>query len=185
MLTLVIGGARSGKSRFAQSICAPAGRVAFVATASAEDEEMRSRIERHRLNRPASWTTVEEPLALTEGIRRVRPSTDAVLIDCLTVWLSNLLWEQRGRAPEETERSALSQIEELAALAAGHRLIAVSNEVGGGLVPETEVGRHFRDLQGLVNQRCAALADRVFLTVAGIAVPIKPCRQEASWSGCV
>jgi adenosylcobinamide kinase/adenosylcobinamide-phosphate guanylyltransferase len=179
MLTLVLGGARSGKSRFAQSIC-PGQRVAFLATARADDEEMRSRIERHQRSRPAVWLTVEEPLALTEGVRRALSCADSILIDCLTVWLSNLMWEQRERTPEDTERRALSQIEELAGVAAGHEIIAVSNEVGGGLVPDTEVGRRFRDLQGIVNQRCAALANRVFLTVAGIPIRIKP-REEASW----
>ena len=122
-------------------------------------------------------------MSLVEAVRRALPCADAILIDCLTVWLSNLMWEHRSCPVNAAEVSARSQIEELAELAAKvpwPDLILVSNEVGGGLVPETEVGRRFRDLQGLVNQRCAALADRVFLTVAGIPIQIKP-RQEASW----
>ncbi|MBV9742877.1 MAG: bifunctional adenosylcobinamide kinase/adenosylcobinamide-phosphate guanylyltransferase [Acidobacteriia bacterium] len=173
MLTLIIGGARSGKSRFAQSLCT-SGRIAFVATARAEDEEMQRRIVHHRQARPRHWLTIEEPLALASAIRNALPCADTFLIDCLTLWLSNLMWEQRESPPDEIERTALSEIDELADLCADRALIVVSNEVGGGLVPESEVGRRFRDLQGTVNQRCAALADRVFLTVAGIAIPIKP-----------
>ena len=172
MLTLVIGGARSGKSRFAQSLCT-SSRIAFVATARAEDDEMRQRIAHHRQARPQHWLTIEEPLTLAGAIRNALPCADTFLIDCLTLWLSNLMWDERETPPDEIERMALSEIEELAELAAHRTLIVVSNEVGGGLVPETEVGRRFRDLQGAINQRCASLADRVFLTVAGIAIPIK------------
>ena len=175
MLTLVTGGARSGKSRFAQSLC-PRDGVVFVATARAEDEEMRRRIEHHRRTRPAEWLTIEEPLALARAVRSALLRADTLLIDCLTLWLSNLMWEGRESSAEEVEARALAEVDELADCGAGLSspgLIVVSNEVGGGIVPETETGRRFRDLQGLVNQRCAARADRVFLTVAGIAIPIK------------
>jgi adenosylcobinamide kinase/adenosylcobinamide-phosphate guanylyltransferase len=175
MLTLVIGGARSGKSRFAQSLCS-ASRVAYIATARAEDDEMRGRIARHRQNRPQHWLTVEEPLDIVSASRRVAPHAEIILIDCLTVWLSNLMWEQRDELIEDTESCAQSQIDQLAELASERDVIVVSNEVGAGIVPENEVARRFRDLQGFVNQRCAARAERVFLTVAGIAVPIKPGR---------
>jgi adenosylcobinamide kinase / adenosylcobinamide-phosphate guanylyltransferase len=174
MFTLVIGGARSGKSRFAQSLCHNARRVAFVATARVEDEEMRGRIERHRESRPHEWLTIEEPLGLASAVREAPPCGGTFLIDCLTIWLSNLMWAQRAGTPDEIEESALAEIDQLAELAADCDLVVVSNEVGGGLVPETEVGRRFRDLQGLVNQRCVTRADRVFLIVAGIAIPIKP-----------
>jgi adenosylcobinamide kinase / adenosylcobinamide-phosphate guanylyltransferase len=177
MLTFVIGGARSGKSRFAQSLCAPDRRVVFVATAREEDDEMRTRIERHRQSRPAGWVTIEEPLAPAKSVRAANACGDVFLIDCLTLWLSNLMWEMREQSPYNVERTALCEVDELADLAAGvpsPHIIVVSNEVGGGLVPETEVGRRFRDLQGLINQRCAARADQVYLTVAGIAIPIKP-----------
>jgi adenosylcobinamide kinase / adenosylcobinamide-phosphate guanylyltransferase len=174
MLTLVIGGARSGKSRFAQSLCPSAEQVAYVATARTDDDkEMRQRIARHRQSRPPHWLTVEEPLELANAVRQAFSGAGAVLIDCLTVWLGNLLWELREWGPDEIEENALSQIDRLAELAAGREVIVVSNEVGNGIVPETPVGRIFRDLQGLVNQRCAARADRVFLVVAGIAIPIK------------
>ncbi|HLI85832.1 MAG TPA: bifunctional adenosylcobinamide kinase/adenosylcobinamide-phosphate guanylyltransferase [Bryobacteraceae bacterium] len=172
MLTLVIGGARSGKSRFAQSLCAKSA-VAYIATARAEDDEMRGRIERHRADRPEHWITIEEPLDLARAARCAPPAAAIVLIDCLTVWLSNLMWERRDRPVEELESCAAAQIDALAGVAAATDVILVSNEVGAGIVPENEVARRFRDLQGLVNQRAAARADRVFLTVAGIALPIK------------
>jgi adenosylcobinamide kinase/adenosylcobinamide-phosphate guanylyltransferase len=178
MLTLVIGGARSGKSRFAQSLCPLDNRVVYVATARAEeDEEMRIRIERHRQSRPAHWQTVEEPLALAAAVSGALACARTIVIDCLTVWLANLLWENSGCPPAALESLALSEIENLASMAAAHELIVVSNEVGGGIVPENPVARQFRDLQGFANQRCAALADRVYLTVAGIALPIKPMKE--------
>jgi adenosylcobinamide kinase / adenosylcobinamide-phosphate guanylyltransferase len=172
MLTLVIGGARSGKSRFAQSLCA-GPLVAYIATARAEDDEMRGRIERHRAERPEHWITIEEPLDLARAAREAAAYADIVLIDCLTVWLSNLMWERRDASMEEMESCAAAQIEGIAGVAADTDVVVVSNEVGAGIVPENAVARRFRDLQGFVNQRSAARADRVFLTVAGIAVPIK------------
>jgi adenosylcobinamide kinase / adenosylcobinamide-phosphate guanylyltransferase len=174
MMTLILGGARSGKSRFAQSLCCSAEDVVFVAAAREEDEEMHRRIALHRESRPPRWLTIEEPLDLPSGIRGALPQAATILIDCLTMWLSNLMWAGRDEIPGEIEQSALSQIDQLTEIAAGRELIVVSNEVGLSLVPETEVGRRFRDLQGLVNQWCAARADRVFLMVAGIAIPIKP-----------
>ena len=177
MLTLVIGGARSGKSRFAQSLCPPDGRVVYVATARPEDDEMRIRIERHRQSRPAHWLTVEEPLALGTAVSGALACAGTILIDCLTVWLANMLWEHAERSPAALEELAFSEVENLARMATGRDLIVVSNEVGGGIVPENPVARQFRDLQGFVNQRSAALADRVYLTVAGIALPFKPMNE--------
>jgi adenosylcobinamide kinase / adenosylcobinamide-phosphate guanylyltransferase len=175
MLTFVLGAARSGKSRFAQSLCS-APRVAYIATARAEDDEMRLRIARHRQNRPEHWLTIEEPLDLAAAARQAAARVDIILIDCLTVWLSNLMWQQRDQLLEQIEACAQSQMDQLAGLSSERDLIVVSNEVGAGIVPENELARRFRDLQGFVNQRCAARADRVFLTVAGIPVPIKPAR---------
>ena len=179
MLTLIIGGARSGKTRYAQSLCSPALRVAYVATARPEDEEMLARIERHRTDRPGRWKTIEEPLALAAAIRRASPEAEVILIDCLTVWLSNLCWELRDKAAAEIECAALAEIDGIATAAEKCHVILVSNEVGGGIVPDNPVGRSFRDLQGLVNQRAAAAAQRVFLTVAGIPLRIKPGQPEA------
>ncbi len=179
MWTLVIGGARSGKTRFAQSLCPRERRVACIATARIEDDEMRARVERHRRERPPAWITIEEPLALAEAIRRASECADTLLVDCLTVWLSNLCWEYRERPTEEAECAAYEELHRAAAASAAHEVILVSNEVGSGIVPVSAAGRMFRDLQGLVNQRAASLADRVFLTVAGIAVPVKP--QPEGW----
>ena len=178
MLTLVIGGARSGKTRFAQSLCPPGARVACVATARVEDDEMRARVERHRGDRPPDWKTIEEPLAPADAVLRASPDADYILVDCLTVWLSNLCWERRDRPAAEIEDAALAEIDTLAAASAQRQVILISNEVGSGIVPEHPVGRLFRDLQGLVNQRAAAAANRVFLTVAGIPLRIKPARSE-------
>lgn len=178
MLTLIIGGARSGKTRYAQSLCSPSPRVAYVATARPEDEEMLARIERHRRDRPAHWKTIEEPLSLAAAIRRVSLEADAILIDCLTVWLSNLCWELKDRAQDEIEKAACVEIDQIAAASREREVILVSNEVGSGVVPDNPVGRIFRDLQGLVNQRAAAAADQVFLTVVGLPLRIKSCRQE-------
>jgi adenosylcobinamide kinase/adenosylcobinamide-phosphate guanylyltransferase len=177
-LTLIIGGARSGKSRFAQSLCPPEGRVAYIATARIEDDEMRVRVLRHRSYRPARWSTVEEPLALAAAVRRVSGDSDYILVDCLTVWLSNLCWEYQHRPAGDIERIGFAEIDAISAAAEGRQVILVSNEVGGGIVPDNPVGRTFRDLQGLVNQRAAAAANSVFLTVAGIPLRIKPGPQS-------
>ena len=173
MLTLIIGGARSGKSHFAQSLCAQATRVAYIATAIADDDEMRNRIARHRAARPASWVTVEEPLALAEALARTAPECDVVLIDCLTVWLSNFCWHHRELPPETLEARTLATVDRLLSASAAGAVIAVSNEVGCGIVPETPLGRLFRDLQGIVNQRVARAAETVYHLVAGIPTRIK------------
>lgn len=174
MLTLVIGGARSGKSRLAQSLCPASARVAYVATARVEDGEMRARVARHRQQRPAHWLTFEEPLALDAAVDRALPESEVLLIDCLTVWLSNLQYQHRKLSADRMEAIALAQLDHVIAAAARCHLILVSNEVGCGIVPMTKVGRLFRDLQGRVNQYVAARADRVILTVAGIPLQIKP-----------
>ncbi len=174
MLTLVLGGARSGKSRFAQSLCAAGERVAYIATARPDDDEMVARIARHQEHRPASWLTIEEPLAIGKAVERAR-ECDFILLDCLTIWLSNLLWERRGETSEDGwRREASVQLADLARAAGAASLVVVTNEVGGGVVPENEVARRFRDLQGWVNQDAAALADTVYLVVAGIPLRIKP-----------
>jgi adenosylcobinamide kinase/adenosylcobinamide-phosphate guanylyltransferase len=173
MLTLVIGGARSGKSQFAQSLCAQAVRVAYIATALADDDEMRNRIARHRTARPAGWLTVEEPLALAEAIARIAPESDVVVIDCLTVWLSNFCWHHREVPPEALEECTLATVDRLISASAAGAVIAVSNEVGCGIVPENSLGRLFRDLQGIVNQRVARAAETVYHLVAGIPTRIK------------
>ena len=173
MLSLVIGGARSGKSRFAQSLCSNFGSVVYLATARADDDEMALRIRRHRETRPARWITVEEPLAIASAVERHAASCDALLLDCLTLWLSNFCWQHREAGAGALEDMAMAELSRLAAAAAPARVVVVTNEVGCGLVPEAPVGRLFRDLQGFVNQQVACSADWVYHVVAGIPVAIK------------
>lgn len=175
MLTVVIGGARSGKSRFAQSLCANSGRVTYLATARAEadDDEMRARIARHRADRPPGWRTVEEPLAIARAAARSAADSDIVLLDCLTLWVSNLCFDRAGESEEALRAAASGEIAGLRAASKQAGIIAVTNEVGCGLVPETAVGRLFRDLQGWVNQDAARAADVVYHVVAGIPIQIK------------
>lgn len=177
MWTLILGGARSGKSRLAQQLASSSSRVAYIATAQAgNDAEMQQRILRHQSDRPQHWITIEEPLALGDAATRASAMADAVLIDCLTVWLSNVLW-QHASTPG-TSHSVDTQIQREIALlreaASTTALFTVSNEVGGGIVPEHPVAREFRDLQGLTNQWVAAAADRVLISIAGLPLQLKP-----------
>ena len=173
MLTLIIGGARSGKSRFAQSLCCSSPRVAYVATARVEDEEMRGRVARHRQDRPPNWITFEEPLAISEIIRQHALKFDFMIVDCLTLWLGNLCWSMRENSFQALEWRALDEVEHLVETARSTRLVVVTNEVGQGIVPESPLGRLFRDLQGWINQAVAGKADLVYQMVAGIPIPIK------------
>ncbi|MBI4458617.1 MAG: bifunctional adenosylcobinamide kinase/adenosylcobinamide-phosphate guanylyltransferase [Acidobacteria bacterium] len=176
MLTLVIGGARSGKSRYAQSLCAKESQVAYIATSRLEDDEMRARVARHRRDRPVSWLTIEEPLAISDAVRLHAPAVDFILLDCLTVWLSNFCGEHRHCSAEELELAASDEVARLISASTTSNVIVVSNEVGWGIVPDCAVGRLFRDLQGLVNQQVACGADFVYQTVVGIPLLIKPGR---------
>jgi len=173
MLTLILGGVRSGKSRFAQSLCSTSSKVAYIATAQIEDEEMRARVNRHRLERPSSWMTVEEPLAIAKAVRGNVPDYDFILLDCLTLWLSNLAWEHRAVATETLEEAVSDELSQLTSLSVATQLIVVSNEVGCGIVPDSPVGRQFRDLQGWANQHIAGQAQIVYQMVAGIPVVVK------------
>jgi adenosyl cobinamide kinase/adenosyl cobinamide phosphate guanylyltransferase len=163
-LTFLVGGARSGKSGLAVRLASEwEGPVVVLATAEARDDgELAARIARHRLERPASWRTVEEPLDLVGELGRV-PERAFLLIDCLTLWAANAL--EAGWDEEAIERAAA----DAAALAAARRspTVVVSNEVGMGIVPATPLGRSFRDLQGRVNTVFAGHADRACLVVAG------------------
>lgn len=169
--TLVIGGARSGKSKFAVELAKRINeRVAFIATAVVTDDEMRKRIEQHRKMRPATWTTVEEPLHITRWLKAHHAEFDAIVVDCITVWLTN--WLMEGLT-DETILAVIDEFIDMATSYQGH-IIAVSNEVGMGVVPETPLGRRFRDLAGEVNQRIAAKASTVYWLCAGVPVRIKP-----------
>lgn len=173
MVSLVIGGARSGKSRFALSLPAASDRVAYIATARPSDEEMAARIARHQAQRPAHWVTIEEALDIAGAAERCASDCRFILLDCLTVWLSNFFWEHRQSAEPELHAAASRELQRLLAAAAGRHLVIVTNELGCGLVPESPVGRSFRDIHGWLNQDAARAADWVYHLVAGIAVPIK------------
>jgi len=197
-LVLILGGARSGKSAFAQDLAASSGRtVAFIATATAVDDEMRERIARHRASRPKQWHTLEEPLDLAGVIRRAYKLADVLLLDCVTLWLGNMLLQESGldesddddKQQEKLRRTrnlfderSLKQIEALLsviqAAEPNKTLIVVTNEVGLGIVPAYPLGRIYRDTLGYINQRLAKAADRVYLMVAGMAVDIKRLQEE-------
>lgn len=175
-LTLVVGGARSGKSSFAVELgrrfqAAERGRVTVVATAPPSDDEMRQRIERHASERPADWHTVEEQLDLSRVLDEAGPGL--IIVDCLTLWTSNMMWDGRTdvsireQAGVDARRAALRS----------DPTVVVSNDVGLGIVPDNEVARRYRDVHGAVNQQWARAADTTLLLVAGQAV-----RLESPWS---
>lgn len=181
MLTLVLGGARSGKSRYALSLCA-SGPAVYLATATAAgDGEMQQRIDRHRRERPDRWTTVEEAEDVASAALCAQPTDAPVIVDCVTVWVSNLLWKHRGASADEQERVVLRAATELSEAARKRTVIAVSNEVGGGTVPGHPVARAFRDLHGLANQLLAREAGRVVLVIAGLPIVLKDEREPRSW----
>ena len=170
-LTLVLGGARSGKSRYAESLVAALPPPWFyLATATAGDDEMAARIKAHRARRAAPWRTVEAPRDLAGALAAC--GNAPALVDCLTLWLSNLMLDE---ADIEAEIDRLDKA--LQAVAAP--VVLVANEVGSGIVPDHPLGRRFRDWQGLLNQRIAARADRVVLIVAGLPLVLKGAGKEA------
>lgn len=168
MKHLILGGARSGKSRHAERLAAQSGKgVVYVATAEARDAEMAARIEHHRRQRPPAWRLVEEPLALAQVLRREAAADRCLLVDCLTLWLTNLLSQEKNRMQAEID----ALLETLPALAG--EIILVSNEVGWGIVPDNPLARAFRDEAGRLHQRLAAACDAVTLVVAGLPVALK------------
>ena len=169
-ITLILGGARSGKSRLAQELAAGYSPVAFVATAQPSDDEMRRKIERHKADRPAEWSTIEEPLRLESVLQDQGSTHSLLLIDCLTLYTANLMTAERND-PEAVLRRASLFCEALKSV--GTSVVLVSNEVGGGIVPMHPAGRMFRDLLGEINQRVAAVADNVLVMVAGLPLVVK------------
>ena len=165
--TLILGGARSGKSRYALELgeSVSEDRV-FVATGVGFDVGMRERIDRHRADRDSSWRTVEEAVTVWDVIGSECREGRVVVLDCLTLWLNNLMLEER-----DVESDLERLVESLESVEG--ELILVSNEIGLGLVPDTELGREFRDLHGRMNQRVAGVCDRVLFMVAGLPVVVK------------
>ncbi len=174
-IVLVTGGARSGKSRRAQELARERGgdEVTVIATARASDEEMERRIRAHREERPAAWTTVEEPLEADAALRS--STTDVVLLDCLTLLVANRVRAVEPSAAEEAVDAAVDATRALldAAAARTGTLFVVTNEVGMGVVPATPLGRWFRDAQGRANQMTAEAAERVVLMVSGQPIVVK------------
>lgn len=164
---LILGGARSGKSRFAENIITNAGGGVYIATGRAWDDEMADRINLHRQARGDLWQTIEEPLDLCKALATCNKAGSApVLVDCLTLWLTNLMLEEYDIAAETDRLCALLPTLDMPVL-------LVSNEVGFGIVPENAMARAFRDHAGRLHQRIAQLADRVTLVVAGLPMPVK------------
>ena len=169
---LVTGGARSGKSRFAEGL---AGRFeplrGYIATGQAGDGEMASRIARHRERRGPEWQTIEEPIELTRAVLEADARCSVLLVDCVTLWLSNLLFHLPGGAVEALDR--VRQLTEVFPKLETP-LVVVSNEVGMGIVPEHPLARTFRDLAGEANELIAARADEVYVTISGLPLRLKP-----------
>jgi len=166
----ITGGARSGKSRLAERLAEGFGEpLCYIATGEARDGEMAERIDRHRQRRGSAWQTVEEPLQLVEAIREKDGRCRAILVDCITLWITNLLFHHDAVEPVFVEVRTLAEL--LPTLQTP--LILVSNEVGMGIVPENALARSFRDLAGHTNQILAEAADEAYVTISGIPLKIK------------
>lgn len=165
--TLVLGGARSGKSRFAEERLMKSGRsLVYVATGRSLDDEMETRVRTHRARRGAEWSTVEEPIELVAALRSHATSDRAILIDCLTLWVTNLMLEDRDvRAASDELSDCLGDLPGV--------LVFVSNEVGLGIVPDNAMAREFRDHTGHLHQKIAERADSVFFIAAGLPLKMK------------
>lgn len=181
-IILVTGGARSGKSTFAEKIALKEnGGVAYIATAQVFDDEMRFRVDLHQKRRPANWETFEAPFAADKAIEQASKEYNTILFDCLTIYLSNIIcsMSQTELLDEKlVNDNIMSAVDSLikAAIkvrADGKKIIFVTNEVGAGIVPENHLARLYRDVSGLANQRIAAVANNVIAVMAGIAVDIK------------
>jgi len=168
-VVLITGGTRSGKSRYAEERAGEAGeRRLYVATAEAKDGEMERRIAEHRNRRGGEWTTVEEPMEISNELLRHRAEVDCALVDCLTLWLSNLLLRQDESAVTKKIDELIDTLKLL-----DFHVFFVTNELGSGVVPDNPLARQFRDLVGRANQRMAQAADEVVLMVAGLPVIVK------------
>jgi adenosylcobinamide kinase/adenosylcobinamide-phosphate guanylyltransferase len=171
--TLVLGGARSGKSAFAEKLIGDSGLTRiYLATAAAGDDEMKARIAHHRIQRGEGWTTIEEPLALVDALTREAIHGRVVLVDCLTLWLSNLMLAERDPDIEARRLTRFLGVTK-------YPVVLVSNEVGLGLVPDTPLGRRFRDAQGRLNQIVAACVPNVVFIAAGLPLWLKRSSQES------
>ncbi len=168
-IILILGGARSGKSTHAQKLAEQNwSRPLYLATAETLDQEMVERVKLHRQQRGPKWSCVEEPLDLARVILGTDPPRDGILLDCATLWLTNVLLKEGEPAVQNRKQELIAALK----MSTTH-VIIVSNEVGMGIVPDSELGRSFRDLQGWLNQDLAAIADSVFFVIAGIPLKLK------------
>ena len=168
-IILVTGGARSGKSKYAEQRAQElGGRRLYIATAEAKDDEMAQRITEHKKRRGNDWTTVEEPVELSSVLLAQRGRTDCALVDCLTIWLSNLLLHRDAEYAGEQVEQLVENLPRL-----DFHVVFVTNEIGWGIVPDNALARQFRDLAGRANQRIAESAHEVVLTVAGVPMVVK------------
>jgi adenosylcobinamide kinase/adenosylcobinamide-phosphate guanylyltransferase len=167
--TLVLGGTRSGKSNYAESLAR--GEKYYVATAEISDGEMRERIGAHQLHRGDSWQTIEEPLELARALQGIDAKGRFILVDCITIWISNLM---------HTNRGVKSEVERLCDILKGMKakVVLVSNEVGQGIVPDNALARAFRDEQGFANQRLAEAVSEVVFIMAGLPIVLKKARRK-------
>ncbi len=185
-ITFILGGARSGKSRFAQEMAAglvarTAGTVLYLATAAGEDEEMERRIARHREGRPPEWKTIEEPRRVARILEPAAGGAAILILDCLTLLVTNMLLDQGADHPGASppadilEQIVMKEVEDILSVCRriGAHSLLISNEIGMAVVPPTPLGRLFRDIAGRVNQRVAREAEEVFLMIAGLAQKVK------------
>lgn len=172
-VTFILGGARSGKSQFAIGFAKKTfRRVIFIATATAFDKEMRQRIKLHCKNRPSHWKTIEEPKKLSSLVKSFPKGTELIIIDCMTIFISNLLLEGKSGHFIESEISLMLRTLRKSSF----NSLIVSNEVGMGIVPDNPLARRFRDLAGKINQRIAKASNEVYFIASGIALKIKGAR---------
>ena len=187
-LIVVTGGARSGKSMFAEEyLTSCSGRKAYVATAQILDEEMKKRVAEHRSRRPEDWQTLEISSGLSAAFPAVLEQADAVLVDCLTLYLSNYLFAHETAGDEEILQGALQEMENIVGAVRqteDKTVIFVTNELGCGIVPMSHISRLYRDVVGKVNQYAAGQADEVYWTVCGIPVEITRLRASIPPGGC-
>ena len=168
-VVLISGGARSGKSRYAEERAGGLGtRLLYLATGQAGDKEMEERIAEHRKRRGEKWITVEEPLELTRELGRHRGRVDCALVDCLTLWITNLLIQRGVKGLRNAAEGLIKEIPRL-----DFHLFLVTNEVGWGIVPDSPLARQFRDLSGWINQQVGAAANEIILMVAGVPLTVK------------
>ncbi len=186
MITLVLGGAKSGKTKWALKYgesLKEFKELYYLATAQALDEEMKEKIEKHKRERSSLWKLIEEPLNLVDPLKKLASSPSVILVDCLTLWVSNLIFYKKDIEKEIT--TFLQVLKENFQKNAKNWTILVSNEVGLGIVPENNLARRYRDRVGILNQEVAILADEVYFIIAGLTLPLSSSFSIGKFRGCI